>query len=134
MADAIAAAPSSDVLILQGTDAGGHSLKKGAGIITLLPEVSDALNNLRYGDIPLIATGGIADSRGVAAALTLGAAGVAMGTRLLASNEAAINPAYQKHVIEAQDGGQNTIRTQIYNHLRGTTDWPEPFDASERHH
>ncbi|KAE9973491.1 hypothetical protein EG328_004391 [Venturia inaequalis] len=129
VADAITAAPRSDVLVIQGTDAGGHSLKKGAGIITLLPEVSDALNNLGHGDIPLIAAGGIADSRGVAAALTLGASGVAMGTRLLASNEATINPAYQRHVIEAQDGGQNTIRTQFYNHLRGTMDWPEPFDA-----
>lgn len=129
VADATAAAPNSDVLVIQGTDAGGHSLKKGAGIITLLPEVSDALKNLGYGDIPLIAAGGIADSRGVAAALTLGASGIAMGTRLLASTEASINPAYQKHVIETQDGGQNTIRTQFYNHLRGTMDWPEPFDA-----
>lgn len=129
VADAVAAAPSSDVLVIQGSDAGGHSLKKGAGIITLLPEVSDALISQGYGSIPLIAAGGIADSRGVAAVLSLGAAGIAMGTRLLASKEAIINPAYQRHVIEVNDGGQTTVRTQFYNHLRGTMNWPEPFDA-----
>jgi nitronate monooxygenase len=129
VADALSAAPSSDVLVIQGTDAGGHSLKKGAAIITLLPEVADALASHGYADIPLIAAGGIVDSRGVAAAFTLGAAGVAIGTRLLASKEAVINPAYQKHIVDASDGGQNTVRTQFYNHLRGTVDWPEPFDA-----
>jgi nitronate monooxygenase len=129
VADALAAAPSSDVLVIQGTDAGGHSLKKGAGIVTLLPEVSDALASQGHTGIPLIAAGGIADSRGVAAAFALGAAGVAMGTRLLASKEAAINPAYQRHVVEASDGGQHTVRTQFYNHLRGTMDWPKAFDA-----
>ncbi|QDS75119.1 hypothetical protein FKW77_007438 [Venturia effusa] len=129
VADAMAAASSADVLVIQGTDAGGHSLKKGAVIIALLPEVFDALTNVGHGNVPLIAAGGIADSRGIAAALTLGAAGVAMGTRLLASDEATINPAYQQHVIETQDGGQTTVRTQFYNHLRGTMDWPEPFDA-----
>jgi nitronate monooxygenase len=129
VADALAAAPSSDVLVIQGTDAGGHSLKKGAGIVTLLPEVFDALASHGHTNIPLIAAGGIADSRGVAAVFALGAAGVAMGTRLLASKEAAINPAYQRHVVEASDGGQNTVRTQFYNHLRGTMDWPEAFDA-----
>lgn len=129
VADALAAAPNSDVLVIQGTDAGGHSLRKGAGIVTLLPEVSDALARQGYAGIPLIAAGGIADSRGVAAAFALGAAGVAMGTRFLASKEASINAGYQKHVIEASDGGQNTVKTQFYNHLRGTMDWPEPFDA-----
>jgi nitronate monooxygenase len=104
-------------------------LTKGASIITLLPEVADALDACGCSDIPLVATGGLADSRGVAAALTLGAAAVAMGTRFLASKEANINPGYQRHVIEGKDGGQNTVRTQLYNHLRGTVNWPTPFDA-----
>jgi nitronate monooxygenase len=132
VADAVAAARSSqkpDVLVVQGTDAGGHSRTKGAGIITLLPEVRDALDSAGITDIPLIAAGGIADARGVAAGLTLGAAGVAMGTRFLASHEAEINAGYQRHILSATDGGQTTVRTQLYNHLRGTTNWPEPFDA-----
>jgi nitronate monooxygenase len=132
--DAVAAASSKDrpdALVIQGTDAGGHSLTKGAGIITLLPEVSDALEALGSDaeKIPLIAAGGIIDARGAAAALTLGASGVAIGTRLLASKEATINLGYQTHVVSASDGGQNTVRTQLYNHLRGTTNWPEGFDA-----
>lgn len=132
--DAVAAMKSNekpDVIVVQGTDAGGHSRKTGAGIITLLPEVFDALNtsSLLSSAVPLIAAGGIIDSRGLAAALSLRAAGVAMGTRFLASSEAIINPGYQRHILEASDGGQTTVRTQLYNHLRGTTDWPEPFDA-----
>lgn len=131
VADARAAATSQqrpDVLVVQGHDAGGHSLTQGAGIITLFPEVLDALSEANV-DLPVFAAGGIADARGAAAALTLGATGVALGTRFLASTEAKINPGYQRHVIDAVDGGQNTVRTQLYNHLRGTTDWPAPFDA-----
>ena len=134
--DAIAAATSKDapdVLVIQGTDAGGHSLKKSAGIMTLLPEVADALQNTIGSEaadkIPLIAAGGIIDSRGAAAALALGASGVALGTRFLASHEANLSRGYQDHVVGASDGGQTTVRTQHYNHLRGTMDWPEEFDA-----
>jgi len=119
-----------DVLVIQGTDEGGHSLTKGAGIIVLLPEIADALSSIgKTNDIPLIAAGGIADSRGAAAAFAIGASGVAMGTRFLASKEARINLGYQRHVVSATDGGQTTVRTQLYNHLRGTMNWPKPFDA-----
>lgn len=128
--DAVGGTSPPDVLVVQGTDAGGHSLTQGAGIITLLPEVSDALSAVQSAkDIPIIAAGGIIDSRGAAAAFALGASGVNMGTRFLASTEARINPGYQRHVISASDGGQTTVRTQLYNHLRGLTTWPAPFDA-----
>ena len=63
-----------DVLVLQGIDAGGHGLAKGAGIVSLVPEVKDALK-AAGSDIPVIAAGGIADGRGVAAALSSGAVG-----------------------------------------------------------
>ncbi|KAF2429572.1 2-nitropropane dioxygenase precursor [Tothia fuscella] len=131
VAEALAAANSSerpDVLVIQGADAGGHSRTQGAGIVTLLPEVQDAIVGISA-NIPLIAAGGIGDSRGASAALALGASGVAMGTRFLATKEAQINVGYQKAVLEAWDGGQNTMRTQLYNHLRGTMDWPVEFDA-----
>jgi nitronate monooxygenase len=133
VADAIAAARSKDrpdVLVVQGADAGGHSTTKGAGIVTLLPEVSDALSSIEgAANMPLIAAGGLTDSRGTSAAFVLGASGVALGTRFLATKEAQINPGYQKAVIDAWDGGQNTVRTQLYNHLRGTMGWPDAFDA-----
>jgi nitronate monooxygenase len=117
-----------DVLVLQGADAGGHSRVRGAGVGTLLPEVADALSST-YSRMPLVAAGGIADARGVAAMLSLGASGVAMGTRFLASAEADVAPGYQQAVLDGHDGGQATVRTQLYNHLRGTTDWPPEYDA-----
>lgn len=128
--DAVRSSSPPDVVVVQGTDAGGHSLTQGAGIITLLPEVSDALSSIPSGkDIPIIAAGGVVDSRGAAAAFALGASGVNMGTRFLASKEVKINPGYQRHVLAVSDGGQTTVRTQLYNHLRGLTTWPTAFDA-----
>jgi nitronate monooxygenase len=107
------------------------SRSKGAGIITLLPEVHDAVNEgvEIEKQIPLIAAGGIIEERGAAAAMVLGAAGVAMGTRFLASREATINRGYQRHIVDASDGGQNTVRTQMYNWLRGERNWPAGWDA-----
>ncbi|KKY17872.1 putative gliotoxin biosynthesis protein [Diplodia seriata] len=71
-----------DVLVVQGTDAGGHGRERGAGIVALLPEVADAIAalNLSSRERPaLMAAGGIAEGRGVAAALALGAEGVSGG-------------------------------------------------------
>lgn len=143
--EAKAAATSNqrpDVLVVQGTDAGGHSRTRGASVMTLLPEIADALNDIDLKStenkqsnsrtvlpIPLVAAGGIVDSRGVVAAAALGAAASALGTRFLASDEANINAGYVRHVLSAADGGQSTVRTQLYNHLRGTVDWPAGFDA-----
>ena len=69
-----AAAAGADILIAQGTEAGGHGATRG--LVTLVPEIVDALG----GRTPVVAAGGIADGRGLAAALMLGAAGVVMGT------------------------------------------------------
>jgi nitronate monooxygenase len=65
-----------DVLVIQGSDAGGLGLPQSSSIISLLPECADALAKEGFGHIPLIATGGIADGRGVTAALMMGASGV----------------------------------------------------------
>ncbi|KAG8528471.1 uncharacterized protein KY384_007389 [Bacidia gigantensis] len=133
VAEAKAAAASKerpDVLVVQGADAGGHSRTKGAGLMTLLPEIADELKkDSNLPQIPLVAAGGIIDARGVVAGTVLGAAASAMGTRFLAANEANINPGYVQHVLDATDGGQSTVRTQLYNHLRGTMDWPAEYDA-----
>lgn len=132
VSEAIEAAKSQhapDVLVLQGIDAGGHGLKKGAGVISLLPEVADALAKL-HKDIPLIGAGGLADGRGVAAVLATGvAAGVVMGTRFLASQEAEIKKGYQDDVIRLSDGGQTTVRTVLFDKLQGRDDWPEQYDG-----
>ncbi|PMD34694.1 NPD-domain-containing protein [Hyaloscypha variabilis F] len=118
-----------DVLVIQGSDAGGHGLAQSSSIITLLPECADALAREQFGDIPLIATGGIVDGRGLAAALMLGASGVCLGTRFLASPEAAISEGYRNAVIQTKDGGVNTARTTVYDQLRGTVGWPETYNG-----
>ena len=105
VAEAIEAAKTTkpDVIVLQGSDAGGHGLEQRASIISLLPEVSDAFAKAGI-EIPLIAAGGISDKRGAAAALTLGASGVALGTRFLASKEATIAKGYQTEILRVSDG------------------------------
>lgn len=119
-----------DVLVIQGADAGGHGLAKGASLITLLPEIHDALKT--HSQLPpphLIAAGGIVDGRGLAAALTLGAEGIVLGTRFLAAEEANIADGYRREIIRASDGGSSTARTKLYDQLRGTMAWPERYDG-----
>lgn len=116
-----------DAIVVQGAEAGGHGrAHDGVGGLTLIPEVCDLLIDSNV-DIPVIAAGGIVDGRGVAAALCLGAQGVAMGTRFLAASEARISKGYQSEIVRASDGGVNTTRTLLYNHLRGTFGWPKQY-------
>jgi len=117
-----------DVLVIQGNDAGGHGFAHSASIMALLPEVDDALKNAGF-DIPLVAAGGIADGRGVAAATMLGSSGCAMGTRFLASEEANISHGYRQAVLDASDGGVSTVRTDVYDRLRGTAAWPPGYNG-----
>jgi len=116
------------VIVVQGSDAGGHGLKQRASLISLLPEVSDTFAKEGI-DIPLIAAGGISDGRGAAAALTLGAVGVALGTRFLACHEATIAKGYQNEVLRVKDGGVTTVKTKLYDVVRGILDWPTAYDG-----
>lgn len=116
-----------DVIVVQGCDAGGHGLVQGASIVTLLPEVADALKEIGCGSVPLIAAGGLVEGRGAAASLALGASGVVMGTRFLASKEANIAKGYQDDVIRSKDGGVSTIRSSVYDQVRGTAGWPAEY-------
>ncbi len=99
-----------DVVVAQGFEAGGHVWGE-VGSMALIPAVVDAV----AGRAPVVAAGGIADGRGLAAALMLGAAGVWLGTRFVASREALAHPGYQgaimgapetdTHYVELFDGG-----------------------------
>jgi NAD(P)H-dependent flavin oxidoreductase YrpB (nitropropane dioxygenase family) len=86
-----------DIVVAQGWEAGGHVRGKVA-TMALVPAVVDAV-----GPVPVIAAGGIADGRGLAAALALGASGVWIGTRFLASNEVAIHPHYRERIYRATE-------------------------------
>jgi len=113
-----AAAAGADVLIAQGTEAGGHSVSRG--LVTLLPEVVDAVGK----STPVLAAGGIADGRGLAAALMLGASGVVMGTRFYATHEAAGAPAAKERIRAAT--GDDTQRSIVFDISRRNV-WPAPF-------
>lgn len=118
-----------DVLVLQGSDAGGHGFERGSSIVSFLPEATDVLHANGYGHVPLVASGGVVDGRGVAAALTLGAHGVVMGTRFLAAPETTIHPKYQQAILAAHDGGLSTARSKLFDQLRGPNMWPLPYDG-----
>jgi NAD(P)H-dependent flavin oxidoreductase YrpB (nitropropane dioxygenase family) len=86
-----------DVIVAQGWEAGGH-VRGSVATMPLVPAVVDAVS-----PVPVVAAGGIADGRGLAAALALGAAGAWIGTRFLASNEAAIHPRYRERILQANE-------------------------------
>lgn len=117
-----------DVLVTQGADAGGHGLVKGAGLVTLLPEVRDALAREGLdGEVMLVGSGGITDGRGAAAAFALGAEGVVMGTRFLAASETVLHPVWRAEVLRAKDGGQETFKGVLFDELAGPSIWPAGF-------
>lgn len=125
----IAEQASPDVLCLQGVDAGGHGLERGAGVVSLVPEVIDALRDAGRDRISVVAAGGIGDGRAVAAALMLGAEGAVMGTRFLSATETRVHDEYRKSVIAASDGGQTTVRAKVFDRLRGPNRWPVTYDG-----
>lgn len=99
-----AAEAGVDFVIGQGTEGGGHT--GHVGTMALIPGIVDAVS------VPVLAAGGISDGRGLAAALALGAAGVWVGTRFIASDEAYGHEAFKQRVIDGQS--RDTILTKSY--------------------
>ena len=116
-----ALAVGADVIVAQGTEAGGHGSTRAT--FPLVPAVVDAVW-ARDSDIPVLAAGGIADGRGMAAALVLGADGVLVGTRFLAAEESLAAPVIKARVVAAD--GDKTVRTRVYDIVRGL-DWPPVY-------
>jgi nitronate monooxygenase len=113
----------ADIIVAQGGEAGGHGALRGT--LSFVPEVSDFLAR-QSPETLLLAAGGIADGRGLAAALMLGADGVLLGTRLWASREALVKPAHQRAIVDAN--GDGTLRTQVADIARQIP-WPRGFTA-----
>lgn len=103
-----------DAVIAQGIEAGGHN-RGTASTLVLVPAMVDAV-----APIPVLAAGGIADGRGLVAALMLGAAGVWVGTRLAATHEAHAHPQYKQRIVDAGVG--DTTLTRIFG--------PEWYDVT----
>ena len=111
-----AAAAGVDAIIAQGVEAGGH-VKSTTSLSTIVPAVVDAVQ-----PVPVIAAGGIANGRGLIAALSLGAQAVSIGTRFLCSTEAEVARAYQERVLKGK--AEDTVYTKLFD-----IGWP---DAAHR--
>ena len=109
----------ADLLVAQGSEAGGHGTHSRS-TMTLVPEVCDLVGR-RGSSAPVLAAGGIADGRGIAAALMLGASGVVIGTRFWATPEALVSPRAQERAARAT--GDDTLATTVYDQVRGVN-WP----------
>ena len=116
----LAVAGGADVLVAQGTEAGGHT-----GTMSLLPFLAGVVD--RYPHVPVLAAGGISDGRTLAAALTAGADGAWLGTAFLATPEAVEVDEIHKRLIVESDGA-DTVFTQAYDIVSGLP-WPAPIGA-----
>jgi nitronate monooxygenase len=112
-----AQAAGADLIVAQGTEAGGHG--GGRATLPLVPAVVDAV-----APTPVLAAGGIADGRGLAAALMLGASGVLVGTRFYASEESLAHPRAKERIAEARDNA--TARTRVFDRVRCLA-WPPAY-------
>jgi nitronate monooxygenase len=116
VADAVRAAEGGvDVVVAQGSEAGGHRSTFEldpdddpplVGTLALIPQVVDAVG------VPVVAAGGIADGRGLVAALALGAVGVQVGTRFLLARESGAHPAYRRRLLAATE--EDTVVTRVF--------------------
>lgn len=120
----------ADVVVAQGIDAGGHQWAKGAGLISLVPEVIDMLaEGFPDSHVQVIAAGGIMDGRGIAAAFALGASGAVMGTRFVATEECPAPENVKSLMIAVKDGGQSTTKSTMFDDIQGTAIWPTVYDG-----
>ncbi len=107
----------ADMIVAQGAEAGGHGASRAT--MALVPAVVDAV-----APVPVVAAGGIADGRGLAAALMLGAAGILVGSRFVASEESLAHDRAKAGAVAAS--GDATFRGSVFDVARGI-DWPKPY-------
>jgi len=117
-----AAEAGADVIIAQGSEGGGHVGWQAS--LALIPMVVDAV-----APIPVLAAGGIADGRGLAAALALGADGVLLGTRFLATKESPLHPNFKQAILDGD--GHDTLLSEIPDLAAGRV-WPGAMSRSRR--
>jgi nitronate monooxygenase len=110
-------AAGADIIVAQGTEAGGHGADRST--LPLVPAVVDAV-----APTPVLAAGGIADGRGLAAALMLGAQGALIGTRFYAATEALGHESAKERIVVAK--GRDTERTRVFDIIRQHA-WPQPY-------
>jgi enoyl-[acyl-carrier protein] reductase II len=119
-----------DAVIAEGFEAAGRLGRDELSLFSLVPQVADAVS------VPVIAAGGIADGRGIAAAFALGAEGVQLGTRFIAAEECLAHRDYKQAIVEAHDNETLVIREGLVPERiltpRFSNDSPQPFKGSSR--
>ncbi|KAH8116419.1 2-nitropropane dioxygenase [Phellopilus nigrolimitatus] len=119
-----------DVLVAQGIEAGGHGHSEAPPLLALLPEILNAFaDGNQHGTKcpPVVAAGGLSTGAHVAALLTLGASGVALGTRFVLSTESHYKAAQKATLLAAH--GSSTVRSTVFDAVRGTLGWPAGIDG-----
>src|SRR6266511_5325516 len=109
----------ADVIVAQGTEGGGHGARRGRSTLPFVPVVVDLA-----APTPVLAAGGIADGRGMAAVLALGAAGALIGTRFQATAEALADPSIKRAILDGR--GEDTERSSVLDIVRGSG-WPSKY-------
>jgi enoyl-[acyl-carrier protein] reductase II len=107
-----------DVIIAQGSEAGGQGLSLGVGAMALIPQVVDAVS-----PIPVLAAGAVADGRGLAAALVLGAQGANVGTRFLASEEASADESWKRTILATES--EDVVKFEVWKEI-----FPPPSEGA----
>jgi enoyl-[acyl-carrier protein] reductase II len=99
-----------DAIIAQGSEAGGQGMSLGVGALALIPQVVDAV-----APVPVLAAGGVADGRGLAAGLVLGAQGANVGTRFLASEEASADESWKRAILATES--EDVVRFEVWKEI-----------------
>lgn len=97
----------ADIVVAVGQEGGGHIGRDDLGTLVLVPRIVESVS------IPVLASGGIADGRGLVAALALGAEGIEMGTRFIATQECIAHPNYKQAIVEAAEDGTMVVERSI---------------------
>ena len=117
--------PSSSPIITAGIESGGHGSASAPPVLNLLPQILSAFPPSEAP--PVLAAGGLSSGAHLAAFLTLGAAGVVVGTRFLVAEECQYSDAQKRAIIAAKSG--SAVRSYVFDELRGTTGWPAGVDG-----
>lgn len=112
-------------IVAEGVEAGGHNGKEEIATLPLIPEVVSTVN------VPVIAAGGIADGRGIAAAFCLGAKGVQMGTRFAATIEASCHPSFKELIVRSSSADTHLILRKIGNSRVVRNEWSNLVEVKE---
>ncbi|KAF9174887.1 hypothetical protein BGX21_006827 [Mortierella sp. AD011] len=126
-----------DVIVLQGTESGGHGIQRVSPLMTLVPTAVQALKDeialeaargSKLNMPAILAAGGISVASQFAAVQAMGASGAVIGTGFMPTYESSGPQHAKERLLQTGDGGINTVRTRIFDELRGI-DWPQPYDG-----